>query len=508
MPTWFYNLTPKTRRDSSGGYDISGHCRPITCDLKQVTGSKAPRYWTAPHHYFQPACQPTQSQMKNNSGLFQAVSLNIFFAALPLPLLNSGCATHPQEKASVPHAPVAVLQDAGGITDAEIRDVVARVARHQIHPLADGEYPTVTNLDEAKAAKAPEGVAWNYPWGVALFGMERSTDVTGDQAADKFGVEHNLICARYYGWLDELEKQFGKEADTFARGTKINGLIGLGNLDSCGAMGNEILESMIRHPDRATPEEKAVVERIADWVANKQSRLPDGTLWRTSATDVEKTMKPGTLWPDDLYMGGVFLVRYGIYTHDQKYIDDAANQIIHQAALEQDDDGLWFHGYFVNEKKHAPFKWGRGNGWVTVTMVETLSAMPANDPLQPQVLAILRKQIEGLKQVQVPDGMWRQVLDQPELWEETSCTAMFAYGIARAVNRGWIDATNMAVARKAFAGIARQVTAAGEINGTSEGTNIGLGLDYYTHRQCPRNDPHGRGPVLLAGAEILLGNEK
>jgi len=54
--------------------------------------------------------------------------------------------------------------------------------------------------------------------------------------------------------------------------------------------------------------------------------------------------------------------------------------------------------------------------------------------------------------------MWRQVLDHPELWEETSCTAMFAYSIARAVNRGWIEPAHMAVARRAFGGIAQQVT--------------------------------------------------
>ena len=158
-----------------------------------------------------------------------------------------------------------------------------------------------------------------------------------------------------------------------------------------------MVESMIRHPEQATPEEKAVVARIADWVVHRQDRLPDGTLWRSKELG-------GTVWPDDLYMGGVFLVRYGIYKHDQKYIDDAASNIIHQAAMEQDTDGLWFHGYFVNEKKHAPFKWGRGNGWVTVTIVETLSAMPENDPLRPQVLEIFRKQIDGLKKFQAPDG--------------------------------------------------------------------------------------------------------
>jgi rhamnogalacturonyl hydrolase YesR len=291
------------------------------------------------------------------------------------------------------------------------------------------------------------------------------------------------------------------ELSAFTRTTKIKSLLSLGSLDSCGAMGNEILDSMIRHPDQVTPEEKAMVARIADWVVKKQDRLPDGTLWRPKSMN-------GTLWPDDLYMGGVFLVRWGIYNHDQKFIDDAAQQIIHQAALEADADGLWFHGYFVSEKKHAPFKWGRGNGWVTVTLVETISALDEKNPLRAKLIDILKNQIEGLKKVQAPDGMWRQVLDKPELWEETSCTAMFAYGIARAANRGWIDASNMAVARKAFAGIAKNVTADGVVKGTCQGTNIGQDLDYYIKRPQPDDDMHGRGPVLLAGTEILMAAKK
>ncbi len=139
--------------------------------------------------------------------------------------------------------------DAGGISDDEIRAVIQRVARHQIHPLADGDYPAVTNLDAAKAAKAPEGIAWNYPWGVALFGLERSSDVIGGQEADKFVVGHDAICARYYHWLAGLENQFGADGKAFARGSKIKGLVSLGSLDSCGAMGNQMLESMMRHPD-------------------------------------------------------------------------------------------------------------------------------------------------------------------------------------------------------------------------------------------------------------------
>lgn len=382
------------------------------------------------------------------------------------------------------------------ISNAQIRDVTARVARHQIHPLADGDYPAVTNLNAAEAANPPTGIAWNYPWGVALYGVERVSTMMENGVEHNFVVQHNLICSRYYQWLDGLENQFGDDGKKFARGTSIKGLVALGNLDSCGAMGNEMVESMMLSPDKVSPAEREVVERIADWVTTRQDRLPDGTLWRSRVMG-------GTVWPDDLYMGGVFLVRLGIYRHDPTLIDDAAEQIIHQAALEQDTDGLWFHGYFVAKKEHAPFKWGRGNGWATVTMVETLSAMDPQDPLRPKVIDILSRQIEGLKRVQAPDGAWRQVLDKPELWEETSCTAMFAYSIARAVNRGWIPPENIAVARKAFAAVAQHVNADGEVSGTCQGTNIGTNLDYYITREHPANDPHGWGPVMLAGTELL-----
>jgi unsaturated rhamnogalacturonyl hydrolase len=446
-------------------------------------------------------CPPTELQMEKTTNLFRIVSSKVLFAALALLLFNSGCASHALQRTNPAQVPVAILENSGGLSDTEIRDVIERVAKHQLQPLTDGEYPVSTNLAEAAAAKPPEGIAWNYPQGVMLYGMERSADVTGDKEADQFVIEHNLICARYYHWLSGLENRFGGDGRQFVRSTNIKLLMELGSLDSCGAMGTEMLVSMMRHPDEVTPDENAVVARIADWVVNKQDRLADGTLWRS------KTMG-GTVWPDDLYMGGVFLVHYGIYTHEPKYLDDAANNIIRQAALEQDRAGLWFHGYFVNQKKHAPFKWGRGNGWAMVAMVEDLSAMPENDPLRPQVLAILRKQIDGLKKVQAPDGMWRQVLDQPQTWEETSCTAMFAYGIARAVNRGWIDASHMAIARRAFAGVARNVTPDGEVNGTCQGTGIGMTLDFYLERLRPPNDPHGRGPILLAGTEILLAAGK
>ncbi len=385
------------------------------------------------------------------------------------------------------------------LTDAQIRDVLTRVTNHEIVPLAEGDYPAVQDLAGAQKAKPPAGIAWKYPWGVMLYGLLRSDAATGGTNASAFVCEHNLICADYYQWLTGLQKLpgYNDQFADFEGHTAIGNLIKLGSLDSCGAMGTQMLESMFEYPDKVTPAEKNVVAVIADWIANKQMRLPDGTLCR----------KGGMVWPDDLYMGCPFLVRWSRYTGNKKYLDDAARQVINQSKLEQDADGLWFHGYSSEKKMHSPYKWGRGNGWAMVTTVEVLSALPQDDPARGQLLDILRKQIDGLKKVQAPDGMWRQVLDQPQLWEETSCTGMFAYGIARAVNRGWIDPSYMEMARRAFTGISRNITADGVVLNACQGTNIGQTLDYYVNRPRPIDEMHGRGPVLLAGSEILLSKQ-
>jgi len=390
--------------------------------------------------------------------------------------------------------------------DDSIRATLRAVAGHQIRPLKDGDYTPAGTLAALQAAAAPEGLAWNYPWGVTLYGVLRSTDATGDRAPEQFALEHNRIAARYYAFLDaERIRRGAAEFKPFK--SKIGGLLNLGSLDSCGAMGNETLEGILRHPEQETAEQKIVVARIADWIAHRQDRLPDGTLWRSKSDGGAKAWKAGTIWMDDLYMACPFLVRYARYSGDPRYLDDAAQQIINMAARLQDTDGVWFHSYFVNEQKHSPFKWGRANGWGVVATVEVLSALPENHPARAKLIDILRRQFEGVKRLQAPSGLWHQVLDHEELWEETSCTAMFAYGFARAVNRGWIDPSNMDVARRAFAGLQTRITPEGAVNGTCEGTNIGLEISYYADRKRPDDDLHGRGVVLLAGTEILAAKK-
>src|SRR4051794_6041398 len=245
--------------------------------------------------------------------------------------------------------------DLSGRTDASIREVITRVAHHQIHPVKDGDYTPVDSLKAAEAAQTPEGIAWNYPWGVTLYGMLRVSDVTHDQEVERFVLDHNLIVGRYFAWQDDLRTKLGKNSEfkpfASSKSNKLGGLMRLGNLDSCGAMGAQFMEGVLRHSDKITPEQERVGRTIAEYISHKQARLPDGTLWRP-------TSMGGTIWLDDLYMGCPFLLRWSQHAGDRKLIDDTARQVINMARRLQDNDGLFYHGYFEKEAKRSPVKWG------------------------------------------------------------------------------------------------------------------------------------------------------
>ena len=85
---------------------------------------------------------------------------------------------------------------------------------------------------------------------------------------------------------------------------------------------------------------------------------------------------------------------------------------------------------------------------------------------------------------------------------------MFAFAIARASRMGWIGKENVEVARRAVEGLKEKVAWDGSVIDTCAGTGIGRSLKHYIERPRPLNDPHGPGPVLLAGAEVLTAEHE
>ena len=84
--------------------------------------------------------------------------------------------------------------------------------------------------------------------------------------------------------------------------------------------------------------------------------------------------------------------------------------------------------------------WGRGDGWFAAGMAEMLRDLPANHPQRARILAGYKTMMAALLRYQAKDGMWRQLIDHEEFWEESSSTGMFAYAMITGVKNGWLDA--------------------------------------------------------------------
>ena len=121
-------------------------------------------------------------------------------------------------------------------------------------------------------------------------------------------------------------------------------------------------------------------------------------------------------WIDDMYMITAVQVLAFRATGDSKYLDRAALEMVTYLDKLQQANGLFYHAPDV------PFYWGRGNGWVAAGMTELLRALPEDHPRRARVRDGYRKMMKALLEFQSKDGMWRQLIDHPEAWPETSST--------------------------------------------------------------------------------------
>ena len=203
-------------------------------------------------------------------------------------------------------------------------------------------------------------------------------------------------------------------------------------------------------------------------------------------------------WIDDMFMITAVQVQAFRATGDRKYIDRAALEMTAYLDKLQQPNGLFYHAPDV------PFFWGRGNGWVAVGMAELLRSLPKDHPKRAAVLAGYRKMLATLLKYQGPDGMWKQLIDHPEAWPETSCTGMFTFAMIAGVKNGWLDAkTYGPAARKAWLALTGYINADGDIGNVCEGTNKLNDLQYYLDRKRNTGDLHGQAPVLWCASALI-----
>lgn len=202
-------------------------------------------------------------------------------------------------------------------------------------------------------------------------------------------------------------------------------------------------------------------------------------------------------WIDDMFM--ITAVQSQAYrvTGDRKYIDRAAMEVVLYLEKMQKPSGLFDHG------PGAPFAWSRGNGWMAMGMAEVLRMLPEDSPYRDKIMSGYLKMMSTLLGYQNSTGMWRQVVDDETMWDETSGTAMFAYAMIVGVQQGWLeDISYEQAARKGWLALCKTVDADGLVSGVCEGTMLGSDSDHYRNRKKLTADVHGLAPILWCAAAL------
>jgi rhamnogalacturonyl hydrolase YesR len=329
----------------------------------------------------------------------------------------------------------------------------------------------------------------SYEWGVTYSGMLNVAEATGDNRYADYTQKRLQFIASAVPAFRTLYQQFPKPTNPLRQPVAPHAL------DDAGAMCAAMIKELRRSNDQRL---RPLVNDYMTYVFTKEYRLPDGTLARNRP-------QKNTLWLDDLYMSVPALAQMGKLTGEAKYYDDAVKQVLQfSKRMFNKDLGIYMHGWVESMDVHPEFHWGRANGWALMAMTELLDVLPENYKGRADVLAQLRAHIKGLAQYQSGQGFWHQLLDRNDSYLETSATAIYAYCIARAVNRGWVDAkTYGPMSILAWNAVSTKVNDKGQVEGTCVGTGMAFDPMFYYYRPVNVYAAHGYGPVLLAGSEII-----
>jgi unsaturated rhamnogalacturonyl hydrolase len=251
----------------------------------------------------------------------------------------------------------------------------------------------------------------------------------------------------------------------------------------------------------------------------EQPRTPSGGFWH-------KQIYPHQMWLDGIYMAAPFYAAFARAFDEPAAFDDIAHQITLVEQHSRDpNSGLLYHAWDESKQQRwanpetgcAPHFWGRAMGWYAMALVDVLDDFPAEHPRHAEIVAILNRLAAATAQVQdAASGLWYQVLDQGTRagnYHEASASCMFVYALAKGVRKGYLPASYLAVARRGYTGIVRDLITVDEqglVTLERVCAVAGLGgepyrdgsFEYYVGERVAANDYKGVGPFILAALEI------
>lgn len=271
------------------------------------------------------------------------------------------------------------------------------------------------------------------------------------------------------------------------------------------------------YAETGDPKYKKAMDVLVRQLA-RQPRTHEGAFWH-------KLVYPFQVWLDGLYMASPFLARYGATFDRPDLIDDAVKQFLICARRTFDNrTGLYFHAYDESRNQrwsdpttgHSPNFWGRSMGWWFMALVDVLDYVPENHPRRADLITMVKGLAITLPEYQDEDGLWYQVLDQIDRegnFPEASVTTQFMYAYAKAVNKGYIDSSYIAVAEKAYDGLRKKLlkknddktwtlTRCCAVGGLGGSKYRDGSFNYYINERIRDNDAKATGPYIMGCIQL------
>lgn len=343
-----------------------------------------------------------------------------------------------------------------------IRKVCSRTMELLLREYEDEE----TNRDSRRWSR------WDWSAGVAFYGMWQAYELMKDES----------LPPKMKGWLDARIE---------------NGIDSI-NINTTSPM--LVLFSLYQNNPEKRYEQ--IMRFFDQYLAYFGLRTPCGALSHT----VIGKHRPGQIWADTLFMGVLYLARRGIYLHNEYYVKEAVrNILLHAECLLDKETNLFYHGWHDEEKKHMGVKWGRGNAWITASIVDILEAIGSEFDEKNKILNLLGDQVKALSKIQDQNGLWRTVLDDPESYPEVSVTAGVAYGVLKGIRLGYIQKKYKEMALKAINAVVSNIDAEGTVLCASGGTRILENAEEY--KRIPYAvTPFSQGLAIMALCEGAISN--
>ncbi|MFN8286257.1 MAG: glycoside hydrolase family 88 protein [Chitinophagales bacterium] len=254
---------------------------------------------------------------------------------------------------------------------------------------------------------------------------------------------------------------------------------------------------------------------------------------RTKEGAVSHLMLFTELWDDTIFMIGQYLLNMYETTGNEKYLDEFMKQLrLHREKLQVAEYGLWVHGWDSNNHTHCTFcsqmfwadkttrrsteMWGRGNGWIIVTIADALTMLPKGNKYHSELEGYLKEMIARLPELQdEKTGHWFQLparKSEEGNWIESSSTAMFAYGIQTALTLGLVqDTVYQKAVDKAYKGLREYSIIPKDnyltVSNVCTGTCIGH-KQYYFKRKRTVGKPYAIGMLIQFGRKYEAAQKK